>query len=153
MAVQTKDKWARITIDRETLSRLRQLADGKPVAQYLRELSLGKNPKDEIDERLARIELKLNITPADNIPPGIIPPEVTAEFIADCTPENAVGLIHQAFEEIDRLPGLTERQAKDQKAWWVAFITELASLSPEEKRAMIEKIDKDNGFDSSIGQG
>lgn len=62
MATKTKTRkmaFTQITLDVDTIARLRSLADGKPMAAYLRELSLEwpKQPKKvDIEGRLRRIE-------------------------------------------------------------------------------------------------
>lgn len=61
METGTKNRYepALIKVDKQTLIRLREIADGKPVATYLRELSLEwpRQPKRvDIEKRLSRIE-------------------------------------------------------------------------------------------------
>ncbi len=61
-----KRKETTIMVDRETKSRLDNLADGKPVARYLRELTIqlcgGLQPKSPMEDKLKEVENKINIT-------------------------------------------------------------------------------------------
>lgn len=153
-SIAVAKEYKMIRVDAETYQRLKSQAHGTPMAAYLRELSYGDH---SISGRLDRIESKLETKP-NTIPTnpalfGVIPPEIIREFIEVTTPETAKDVIYAAFNELDNIKDLTDRQLKDKKSFWLAFIATLAGMTPEEKRAMIEKIDKDNGFDSSIGQG
>lgn len=48
-----------IAVDPETKDRLDKLADGVPMAKYLRHLSLNLGPMDTLESRLVRIEKKI----------------------------------------------------------------------------------------------
>ncbi len=55
-----------VRIDKDTKQRLETLAGSKPVARYLRELTIqlcgGLQPKSPMEDKLKEVENKINIT-------------------------------------------------------------------------------------------
>lgn len=148
---KVKDKWARITIDRESLARLKVLANGKPVAAYLRELSLEPERQEresQIEAGLARIEKKLGSK--QGVPQA--GPEMLRSLFDDITPETLDDFIQTMFEDIDARDWSPEDKKKE-KRYWMETLAIIASVSAEQKLKLYQKIDADNGVGGTPNQG
>lgn len=158
MEAQVQDKWARITIDRETLARLKRLAGRKSVSGYLRELSL-ENPRQKREEalelRLATVEQKLGINSSFssyNSLSSIIDPVELRRMADECTRETFPQFINDAFDAVD-LMHFPEREANEWKKLWMTFFADLAVMTRQEKEAMYQQIDANNSLGEVRGQG